>query len=761
LTAAVFSPASAQVGKEEPKKGSEPKPAETGPDYREFFKKPTNTNEFWNALQFEIDVGRFDLAAAHLHALLQFKPSDGDLVKLADQVGVAAFLRLRNVLKWYDNPKSDKQAHADVDDLINRVTAAVKAVRGDPKRIQMFIDNLLASPEEKAYALKELFKSGAAAVPQLIQAIRTAQPAERAALADALGKLLRPETVPPTLAALDSNDPRLQEIIIDLLRKRAVTDAVPSLWYLSTSQNVSDEVRLKATDTLAYLLDTSASKLPPAKVALTQEAEKYLNHQIKFPNPTAVAVWRWDGKGVVQGWPGAPTIPASRAEEYYGLKYAGQALTLDPTFAPAQIVWLSLALDKAQQAAGLAQSLEKAAPTVHAMLASVSADLVNAVLEQALNENRVPVILAAVRALGVRDEVRANKPHSRGVPPLVRALYYPDRRVQFAAAEAMLRIPDSASARASVRVVEILRRALAADPGPPVASVKPKVLIGYFDQDQAARVASAVASAGFEPVKASTGRAVLQRLSNAADIELILIDAGLPDPGLDYLIAQLRADVNAGLIPVVLTAPPEREDAVRRFVDRLPNVIVVSAAITDEPRQFRGLLQSRLAAPDQPPLSSAEKKDYAERSVAWLNRVAKGELPGYDVQPASAAILSALRAPSLLRPEGQILAAETAARLPGPEAQRVLADAALDAKRPAAVRVAAASQLVRHIQANTPLLPSSFVNELMAVSAQPSTDPPLKAQLAVVLGSLNPSARVTGERLLRYQPVTPAAPKKD
>ena len=39
-------------------------------DYRQFFKKPTNTAEFWKALQFEIDVGKYDLAAVHLRNLI-------------------------------------------------------------------------------------------------------------------------------------------------------------------------------------------------------------------------------------------------------------------------------------------------------------------------------------------------------------------------------------------------------------------------------------------------------------------------------------------------------------------------------------------------------------------------------------------------------------------------------------------------------------------------------------------------------------------
>src|SRR6516164_8758739 len=106
LAAVVLAPAAARQDKGPPKKPPEPKPAEPG-DYREFFKKPTTVPEFWNAIQFEIEVGRFDLAAAQIHALLEFKPTDAALVELADQVGIAAVLKLRNILKWSDDPKAN------------------------------------------------------------------------------------------------------------------------------------------------------------------------------------------------------------------------------------------------------------------------------------------------------------------------------------------------------------------------------------------------------------------------------------------------------------------------------------------------------------------------------------------------------------------------------------------------------------------------------------------------------------------------------
>src|SRR5581483_3420251 len=197
---------------------------------------------------------------------------------------------------------------------------------------------------------------------------------------------------------------------------------------------------------------------------------------------------------------------------------------------------LSIALDKGVEQAGLAPPLALANPAVHELLAAVSPDLVNKVLDRALAERRLRVILGAVRALGEASEVRGAKPTGRGEPPLLRALHYPDRRVQMAAVESLARSPSPPPPEAAVRSVDILRRILSAEP---TAQAPGRVLVGFFHPDQADAVAAAVTRAGFEPVKATTGKEVLRRLAKAADIDLLLLDAELPDPGLAALLAQL------------------------------------------------------------------------------------------------------------------------------------------------------------------------------------------------------------------------------
>jgi CheY-like chemotaxis protein len=760
----LLSQAPGQDAKDAPKKQPEPDkappPAKAEPprpadETRQLFKEPQSTAAFWERIQFEMEVGKYDLAAAYLHGLLDRKPTDEELFNIESRVGMAAFLALRNVPKWSDDAKVNAQALKDVEDLIARATEAVRKTLKDPERIKKYVANLNASPEEFAYALRELYRSGAEVVPYLLDELRTATGAERLNLLKALRRL-GPDTLAPMVAALDGNDVQLKVDLLDVFKQRAASAVVPDLWFLAGSSNQSETVRRKATETLAYLLETPANKLPSPKTMLTHEAERYYDHQVAFSNPEAVTIWRWDGKGVVAGWPGAPTVSATRAEEYYGLRYAGQALALDPTYQPAQVVLLSLALDKGYERAGLTQPLSKTAPKVHELLATVSPELLIATLDRALTDRRTPVVLGAARALGDLGEVRATRPSGRGEPALVRALNYPDRRVQMAAADALLRIPGGPAPNSAARVVEILRRALAAEPKGKTPS---KVIVGFGNEDFANKVADAVVKAGYEPIKAHTGRDVLRRLNEAADVDLLLIDAALPEPGLTSLLAQLRADVNAANLPLVLTAAPDREENLSRLVERYRNVIVIPIGLALEPRRLSDIF-SRIRGASGPALSDAEMKEYAEKAIRYLSRMAKGELSGYEVRPAAEVLLNTLRDGGLSN-EGQQAAVEAAARLPGARPQTELANVVLDAKRPLPLRTLAAEELVRHVQQHGAALGRNQIGALEGQLAAGDTPPALKADLALLVGSLHPDARLTGERLLRYQPPTPPQPPKD
>jgi hypothetical protein len=743
-----------------------------GDDYRQFFKKPTTPREFWGAVKFELEVGAYDLAAGHLRGLILHlaelrkadeKKADEDLVALEREDGINAFLKLRLIPRWFEVPPTaeektkkaiaDREALArkDVEDLIEQVTTAVRKHLSDPERIKKYVARLTATPEEAEFALKELYRSGSLVVPYIVEQLRRSEPRDRVPLLYALEKLGK-EIVPPLIAALDSNDPVLQLDILDVLRKRGAAEATPFLWFLYGSSTQPEMVRKKAGELLAFLTDTPITRLPPAKVALTREAERFYRHQVLFADPKAVVVWRWDG-GVVSGWPNVPTIPATKAEEYYAVRFATQALSIDPGFDPAQQVLASVILDKNYEEAGLAQPLGRTRPPIHQLLASLNPDLLIQVLERALTEDRLPVILGAVRILGDVAEVKAALPRGRSEPALLRAINYPDRRVQMAAAEALIRVPGQPSPQVAARVVDVLRRALAAEPA---GRNVPRVLVGHFDDDTANRLLAAVKEAGYDGLKVRTGREVMKRIKEASDIDLLLLSAELPDPGLAQLLGQLKVDRNASQLPLLLLTTPVREDALRRFVEGRRNVVVTTEDAALDPRDLYPLLRGALGDPVRAPLAQPELTEQAEKAMYYLGLLARRDVPGYDVRPALETVYRALQE-GKLSANGQLSAVSFVAQMNGPQPQTELFNI-ISSARPNEVRYAAAAELVRHIQQHSPALNAQQVTRLEQMYNQKDIDPVLRSGIAGILGSLRPDTRLSGERLQQYRPPTPMPP---
>ena len=192
-------------------------------------------------------------------------------------------------------------------------------IRRDPVRIQAYIKNLTASREENAYALKELSKSRGYVVPYLIDALRGASPEDRIRYLDACrasgaGHPRADDRCPGQQYSLVAGRsyPHLHEAILGQQHtaNRPRGRAEPVV-FGKLSLPARTGAPTQATDALVFFLEAkTAEKLPPARFELTRLAEGYYLHRFRFADPNAVAVWRWDGQSVVEGWPGRrPLLP--------------------------------------------------------------------------------------------------------------------------------------------------------------------------------------------------------------------------------------------------------------------------------------------------------------------------------------------------------------------------------------------------------------------------------------------------------------------
>jgi hypothetical protein len=745
-------------------------------DYRLYFRKPQTTAEYWAAINFEIDVGKLDVAGLLLDELVKKEPKDAvdkDLAKIQETKGLAPFLRLQTVRRWFDNPALEREAEHNVEVLINRVTAAVERTLAAPERITRFI-KALQSPiaEERAYAFAQLQRSRERATPYLVDALRqTAGTPEHDRLLDAMERLgptiLRPAFA--ILAARGKGDEKEMDLRLDLLsliRKADDTRAVPFLWYPSASPKIPAVVRDQAKRTLASLLRARVASLPPARLALTQLADEYYRHQVRFTNPRKISAWSWDGKELSRK---PVVLTGPQAEQYFGLLFAGQALDLDPAYEPAQELFLSLTLQE-NFADKLDQTRKPLPGSLQRLLSGVSANLLLDTLERALADRNLAVILPLVRILGERGEPRAAQPTREGPPHgLPRALYYPDRRVQLAAAEAILKMPTPPEPAVSARVVEVLRRFVAAE-------AAPRALAVFVPGDRAAAVRKGLKDAGYEPELVSHAQDALVQLDGSADFDLVLIHpAGLPAE-MPFLIAQIRGDPNVGLLPILLLSTQDQKEKLDRLARQHTNVTVVPEALLTVPEEFKARVQeaTKLALvpagiarlPDSQrawveaeilkgplqTLSAQERKEFAAEALDILAKMARGDISGYDIRPAQGTAVDALANPDLAPGAFEILG-----RLGGSVPQQKLAAVVLDPGR-GKLRLPAAVELNRSVTRNGLLLGPTQLADVKAAVDNAKEDAGLRAELALVLSHREPGSQLTGARLRSYTPEAPPPP---
>lgn len=553
----------------------------------EFYKPPTNVDEYWKAMQFEIAVGSFEIAARHISGLLALNPSEKDLLALEAKYSLAAMLRLRNVQRWSPDVVNrekmkrdaaiafDKETRDNVEKLIQLTNDALKKELANPDRITKFAKNLTASPEEIAFAQKELLRSGADAIPVLLDILQQNPPNDqRAAILDLLPSY-ESTVVPQIVAALDTKELNLRMDLLKMLRRRSdytslqnivETDIKPNLWYYTAPlPGHGEELRKLAREMLIGLLSRhpdadrdSERRLPQYQLA--QISRQFLNHKARFSAPGKVAVWKWDGTKAT-----AHPMSISDAEEYYGLRYARWALTIQPDYAEAQKAFVTLALDKHYaRAVGVAEPLAKSSPSLHATLVAAPFNLIADLLQTAIDENRVSMAVSLIQILGERNEIKAvrtsekpfggtlEKPALRA-SLLQRALDNPDRRIQFAAVDALLRTPSPQGQERAAQIVKILANTLDASEN---SGGKPKAMIGDSDRLRGEALGNTFRQVGFEVEVMRVGKDLLRRVFEKADFDLIVLDNHLPGPMLPDVLAQVRADYRTKGTPLLVVASP-------------------------------------------------------------------------------------------------------------------------------------------------------------------------------------------------------------
>ncbi len=557
-------------------------------------KKPADVYASARAL---IESGKLDLAVEQLKAFRDANPTDADFLEVERKFGGDTFLRLKRVYKWDDNPTADAEAKKLVDDLIAKSVEASKRLFQDPERVTKYVRNLGRSAAEREFAIDQLKLAADAAVPTLVAEFRGTNDAElKSGILTAIPRLPA-TTVPPLLAALDglADDAKaafLQAVVrrsdVPRLVDQADTDFTPHLWYYTASK--SPTLKAAAAGLLVALRGEAGAR-SPADVELIRSADPFVRHTAKFATldsaASKVKVWSWDGaKNVVK----SDAVSVAEAEEYFALRRLKWAVEVNPQSAAAKAAFLATATERAVLRTKFAD-LGKAEPAAAQLLASAPPELLADLLVTALNERRTALAVGVLRAMGDRGQPDAPATGGRATP-YTTALGYDDPRVQFAAAVAILRSPNPAPADARARVVDVLRRSVAADADGVEGKTAGRAIIADPDGPRGEKLAATFRDLGYAAERYATGKELIRRVGRAADFDLIVIDHHIVNPLLPDLLPQLAADPNTARRPTVIVASTDRKMqkvSVEALLLRLAMLVAAtddSAAVVPPPYLF-------------------------------------------------------------------------------------------------------------------------------------------------------------------------------
>lgn len=699
--------------------------------------EPTTPAELLNAADLMVRFGRPQLARRYIQQLLDQEPSDQTLLELSDQYGPALFLKLSNI-------QSLRPASTD---LLERVTQAFRETGASAERIDGLIDQLGAAPRDREIAIRSLQSLGAVVVPRFLARLNDPKSVdEHDRLIDALARIGR-QAVPPLLAALQTPSTKLRADVIQSLGWiEGTREAVPYLWYPAFATNEPPEVQVSARHALRRIQGRNANvDVSPYGVAEALRDKALAQYRYEHPwaleDDGSVDFWIWDDKtqNVVR-----ENISPNVASLLTGLRFARQALSLAPNRPDIQALYLGLTLAEARQQAGWNAPLPAGPATAHDLALTAGTEAVADTLKLALESGNSAAAVGALEVLGRIGAGETSLLSATPSSPVLAALDFPDRRVQFAAAECVLRLNPSEPFPGSDRIVPVLARALN-------GSTAPAAIVVDASTPRGNQVAALITELGFFTEATTTGREGFRLASERGDVQLVLLEINTIRWPLSMTVANLRADARTANIPIVIYGPQEMRSRVTSLLQRYPNIVYAIEATGSE--EFDAQLRPYLQKWRQAEPTEEQRARQMEAAAFWLADIASSGDDVFNLAAAKDALIGTSSDPLLA--ENVLLALS---EIPSNEVQATLEQLAVSDSFEAPIRIEAARHLAHHIQQFGLLLSREEIAGLKA-TWESADDPGLASALATVLGSLKPNTKQVGMRLQDFttQPAAPPA----
>jgi len=628
---------------------------------------PTSPVELIGAIESLINLDQPEEAKKYIGRLLALKLDDEALYVLQRKVGSGVFFKI----------SADKRYHPEGRQLADAVLSAAHKQAHDPRRIARLVRQLNdPSPETRALAISDLKEAGHDAVLAMIEALSDgARDDEHARIRTALyemGEIV----VDPLIGTLGSDNPQLKTQAIKILGWLESPRATPHLIHPLHSEGSPKQLRVAAAEALQRIVRAVPTE-DDARIYLRRRVQQLISGDLpkEARADGTIELWIWNPEKELP----APVVHgAADAALVVAAQLAADLHDLWPENPEYRRMYLMTMLESTKLLTGLDRSLPPGPGSARELAARTGPEAVEDVLVNAVEQDRTAAAIGAAEVLGDIGGERLLLSEDGRPRPLVEALTHGDRRLRFAAAEAIMKIDPRHDYPGASHLPETLAY-LAATAG------TRRVLIGHPRTSHAQSLVGVLAELGFEAATANSGRELFLKATSSPDFEMIFLSGAIDNPPLNETLQMLRRDRRTADTPIGLMV---RADELRRQQLRSESDPFTAAfPRPHEPQAMQFQVERLTEMAGRKVISDEERRRHASAALAWLAVLAESpkRYGFYNLLRVEPEVIAALfDGPAPAR------AAEVLGLLGGPNSQRALVHFASQNARPLADRQAAA-----------------------------------------------------------------------
>lgn len=644
-------------------------------------------------------IAKPEPALAAANALLDDAVDAGELAVAVDSADLGkrmdeAFRRSRRMPEVADASAA----------LESKLEAGRKLLSRKIERIEEAVRMLVGPMRGQMIARDRLMAAGEYAVPALLrQVVEGREPGLEAASARMLVEMRRQAALPLALC-LQSLEASGQRKACAILGQLGYPVAIPVLLDLAQAKGTTPDVSEAAMSAVRALGGSDEA----AHAAYARAALSFLAADpslAAFPEEPMQNVWKWSEFGGLA----ADRVSTVVYYDVMAMLLARRALELDPSDDRALAAFVAADLRReSKMADGVADPLFAGQGRSAQFYATASGPAtMQAVLQIGMDLSDTGLVRAALAAL--RETAGAAAMIGDGSTAVVKALDYPDRRVQFEAAFALASVNPPSAFVGSRQVVPLLAQAVRGG-GQTYAGI---VSAGTED---AQRISGTLRAMGLMPLTAAADAREFGAISaRNAGCDLVVI-AGNAAQVRDQFAA-VRAQRAGSALPVVVVAQP----ADKGSLDALASdgrTVVLGADISDD--AFKAGVDQLVQKAFGARLGASDSSRYVNEGVDALRRVGYAGGGVYRLADAEAALADALRTQ-----EGavKVAVADLLSMIDSSRAQRAVIDAALGAGGDEQVMLLSpVAQGARRFGSKATSAQADAVRELVRTSSGPLAD---------------------------------------